>query len=63
MVITALNEESGVLWGFSKVTHDSTERKKTEEALIFSESRYRALFNENPTMIFSRYGCLYPQTD
>ena len=31
VVITALRDESGELWGFSKVTRDLTERKKLEE--------------------------------
>jgi len=53
VVITALCDESGNLWGFSTVTHDITERKKTEEALSFSEARYRTLFRDNPTMILT----------
>lgn len=32
-------------------TPDITERKKVEDALRFSEERYRALFRDNPTMI------------
>lgn len=32
VIITALHDESGNLRGFSKVTHDSTERKRAEEA-------------------------------
>ena len=31
VVITALRDESGKLWGFSKVAHDITERKKAEK--------------------------------
>ena len=52
-VITPLYDDSRNLWGFSTVTHDITERKKVEEALSFSEARYRALFRDNPTMIFT----------
>lgn len=34
-----------------QVTHDITRYKNTEDALRFSEARYRALYNDNPTMI------------
>ena len=53
VVITPLYDEGGDVWGYSTVTHDITERKKTEQALSFSEARYRALFRDNPTMIFT----------
>ena len=53
VIITALYDESGNLRGFSKVTHDITVRKKVEDALRFSEARYRALFHDNPTMILT----------
>jgi len=51
VLTTALHDERGNLRGFSKVIHDITGRKKTEDALRFSEERYRALFRDNPTMI------------
>jgi len=51
VIITALYDENGNLRGFSKVTRDISERKKGEDALRFSEERYRALFRDNPTMI------------
>jgi len=53
IVITALYNEDGILRGFSKVTHDITGRKKVEDALRISEDRYRALFEDNPTMILT----------
>ena len=53
VVLTPLRDEQGHLWGFSKVTHDITERKKAQENLSFSEARYRALFEDNPTIIFT----------
>ncbi|ABQ27534.1 PAS domain S-box protein [Geotalea uraniireducens] len=51
VIITALRDENGNLRGFSKVTRDISGRKMVEDALRFSEARYRALFRDNPTMI------------
>lgn len=53
IVITPLYDDSRNLWGFSTVTHDITQRKRAEEVLSFSEARYRTLFRDNPTMIFT----------
>jgi len=36
-VITALRDDSGTLIGFSKITRDVSERKKTQEALILAK--------------------------
>ena len=53
VVLTPLRDEKGHLWGFSKVTHDITDRKKAQEELSFSEARYRVLFEDNPTIVFT----------
>ena len=37
VVITALRDDSGRLIGFSKITRDITEKKRTQEALIFAK--------------------------
>lgn len=51
VVLTPLRDHSGNLWGFSKVTHDITDRKKAEENLKYSDARYRILFEDNPALI------------
>ena len=43
VVITALRDSAGELMGFAKVTRDLTERRKAEEVLRMSESRFRSL--------------------
>jgi PAS domain S-box-containing protein len=43
VVITALLNKDGSLYGFSKVTRDFTERKRTEETLRRSEEKFRLL--------------------
>jgi len=52
VILTPLRGESGNLWGFSKVTHDISERKKTQEALLESEERFRLLADTAPVMIW-----------
>ncbi|NCO33400.1 MAG: hypothetical protein AUJ92_08120 [Armatimonadetes bacterium CG2_30_59_28] len=44
VVITAMRDENGEVRGYSKLTRDITERKRAEETLTASETRYRRLF-------------------
>jgi PAS domain S-box-containing protein len=51
VIITALRDEDGHLLGFSKVTRDFTDRKRAEEAVRLSETRFRSLFEFSPDAI------------
>jgi formate hydrogenlyase transcriptional activator len=51
MVITRIRDPKGILMGFTKVTRDLTERKKTEEALQRSEEHSRMLFENSPDAV------------
>lgn len=56
VVITTLNDAAGKVRGFSKITRDVTEQKRTEELLQRSEERHRKLFDNNPhpTWVYDR---------
>jgi diguanylate cyclase (GGDEF)-like protein/PAS domain S-box-containing protein len=56
--ISPITDESGNLTHFLGIQTDITERKRAEEALRSSEIRYRALYDDNPSMFFTvdRYG-------
>lgn len=51
-IVTALRDDDGNLRGFTKVTHDITERRKAQEKLRESEDRLRAILNNSPNLIF-----------
>ena len=47
--LVVLHDETGQATGYGTVTHDITERKRTEVALRESEARERAVFTASPT--------------
>ena len=53
VVITALRDEKGSVWGFSNVTHDVTERKQTEEKVRKQEAQICNLFNNAEIAMFT----------
>jgi len=52
VAVTPLRDADGGVRGFSMVTRDVTARKKTEDALRDSESKYRTLFEGSADGIF-----------
>ena len=56
VAITPLTDSSGKLRGFSKITRDITERRRSEQLLQESEERHRKLFDNNPhpTWVYDR---------
>jgi two-component system, cell cycle sensor histidine kinase and response regulator CckA len=58
VVMTPVKDPSGRLLGFCKVTRDTTDRKRTEQALRKSEERYRLFFDSNlaASVVFTPLG-------
>ena len=56
VVITALRDDAGDVRGFSKITRDVTQRRRSEALLQESEERHRILFENNPlpTWVYDR---------
>ena len=52
VVITALRDQAGNLRGFSKITHDITERKRIEQALEEERTLLRSLIDTIPDHIY-----------
>jgi PAS domain S-box-containing protein len=46
--LTAMRDETGELRGFSKIAHDVTERKQSEDKILQSEETFRALLESAP---------------
>jgi two-component system, sensor histidine kinase and response regulator len=52
IIVTALRDETGKLYGFSRLIHDITEQKIIEAKLRMSESQYRMLMEQASDGIF-----------
>jgi PAS domain S-box-containing protein len=53
IIVAALRDDEGHLLGFSEVTRDLTERKRTEEALRVAEEHLRAVVTNAPIILFA----------
>jgi len=49
--VSILRDENGILIGFLGISRDISDRKKTEEALRFSEQRFETVFKSSPDPI------------
>jgi PAS domain S-box-containing protein len=52
VVITALPDEEGNLRGYSKVTHDITERRQAEESLLEAERKLRNIVEHSTNLFY-----------
>jgi len=52
VLLTALQDENGKVYGFLKVTRDLTERRKSEEEIRNSRDFYLKLLNDFPTPVW-----------
>jgi len=58
--VTAMRDETGELRGFSKIAHDVTERKQSEDKILQSEETFRALLESAPDalVVFDAQGTI-----
>jgi PAS domain S-box-containing protein/putative nucleotidyltransferase with HDIG domain len=51
--MTAITDEKGEFNGLLGISRDITLRKQMENKLVWSEQRYRSLFEHNPSMVYA----------